>query len=147
MLYGWSKNPSLRSMGPDRYRRHVIRNGACRHFQLSLPPPPPNGDLVNLFVYDGCNRNMRKSGHGGRVSIFILNKLSSQTRKFIFNSAFVEQRDDTDASSLLIIVQTFKQVCVCVCVRVVNCCSYTEHNIIDTFQLKTATNSLKMCNI
>ena len=145
MLYGWSKNPSLRSTGPDHYRRHVIRNWACRRLKLSLPPPPPPPkrpcSLVRMWSLQQKYEEVgtqRKSFH------FILNKLPSQTRKFIVNSAFVEQRDDTDASSLLIIVQTFKQVCVCVCV--VNCCSYTEHNITDTFQLKTATNSLKMCN-
>jgi hypothetical protein len=49
MFYGWSKNPSLRSMGPDHYRRHVIRNGAGRHFQLSLPPPPPF-PMATLFT-------------------------------------------------------------------------------------------------
>jgi len=49
----------------------VVRNGACRHFQLSLQPlpPPPNGDLVHVFVCGRCNRNMRKSGHGGSASI------------------------------------------------------------------------------
>jgi hypothetical protein len=35
----------------------------------------------------------------------------------VVNSAFVEEGDDTDASYLLTIVQTFKQVCVCVCCK------------------------------
>ena len=137
MLYGWSKNPSLRSTGHDQYRRHVIRNGACRHLQLSLPSPPQKRPCSLVRVWS-LQQKYEEVGTWRKSFHFIL-KLPSQTRKFIVNSAFVEQSDDTDASSLLIVVQTFKQVCVCVCV--VNCCSYTEHNITDTFQLKTATNS------
>jgi hypothetical protein len=59
---------------------------------------------------------MTTMGYGGRVSNFIIKKPPPQTRKCTVNSAFVEEREDTDASPPLITVQTFKQVCVRVCV-------------------------------